>query len=160
MKWSNTDCPSCLDEETSHDMALHLAPFSRWTLRDKPSQRPLALRETGPMEPRPCANPDAIPSWVPAEIRAEIDLSELSGMDPKALQERDSLCVELDLNVAAYPSTARGMPHGLCSVFRAARLSGPQIQRLQSSESTFPGTAFVAYCKPLQRHHPIQIQHS
>ena len=27
-----------------HNMALNLAPFSRWTLRDKAAQRRLALR--------------------------------------------------------------------------------------------------------------------
>jgi len=30
--------------EAMHNMALNLAPFGRWTLRDKAAQRRLALR--------------------------------------------------------------------------------------------------------------------
>jgi hypothetical protein len=31
-------------KDPTHNMALNLAPFGRWTLRDKAAQRRLALR--------------------------------------------------------------------------------------------------------------------
>ncbi len=96
---------------------------------------------------------DAIPPWVTAEIRAEIDLSELSNVDPEALYERDSLSAELEANVAAYPAEAKGRPHGLCAVFRSAELSEAQVERLRAAEQKCANVVFVAYCKPLQRHH-------
>jgi hypothetical protein len=33
----------------THNMALNLAPFGRWTLRDKAAQRRLALRSPSPL---------------------------------------------------------------------------------------------------------------
>jgi hypothetical protein len=96
--------------------------------------------------------PDSIPPWVTPAIRAEVDLSELSIIDPAILHERDSLSAELGANVAVYPISAKGRSHGLCSVFRAAGLSQAQIQRLQASERKYSSVSFVAYCKPLQRH--------
>ncbi len=44
------------------NMALNLAPFSRWTLRDKAAQRRLALR------------------WVPLESVVESQLCDLEGI--------------------------------------------------------------------------------
>jgi hypothetical protein len=94
---------------------------------------------------------DPIPPWVPATMIGELDLYEFSA-DPDVLVEREMLSIRLEANVAAYRSSAKGHPHGLCSVFRAATLTERQFDQLRSSELRFPDVAFVAYRKPLLRH--------
>lgn len=103
-------------------------------------------------------HPGAIPPWVPTDMQTKIDLTELSVTDPAILNERELLSAELEANVAVYPAHSKGRPHGLCSVYRAAKLSEVQIQRLQLSEQKYACVVFVAYHKPLQRHNELNIQ--
>jgi len=95
---------------------------------------------------------DYIPPWVPEEMLPELDLTEFAAASPAALRERELLSSALGANVAAYPATAKGRPHGLCSVYRSAQLTAAQIQCLRLSEQNFPDVLFVAYRKPLLRH--------
>jgi len=96
--------------------------------------------------------PDYIPPWVPTEMLAKLDPTEFETASSAALRERELLSSVLDANVAAYPVTAKGRPHGLCSFYRAAHLTTAQVQRLRLSERNFPDVLFVAYRQPLQRH--------
>lgn len=95
--------------------------------------------------------PTIIPAWVPPELRVSMDLDELT-CEIGALSERDRLETALEVHVAAYATSARGKPRGLCAVFQTAELNSVQLKRLKDAESRFPEALFVAYARPLIRH--------
>jgi hypothetical protein len=96
-------------------------------------------------------NVPAAPPWVPAEILAEIDLSELAAEVLGLSEECGRLGATLGANIAAYRRDAPGRPGGLCSYYRAMSLTPAQMSELARAEQMFPGVALVAYKNPLER---------
>jgi RimJ/RimL family protein N-acetyltransferase len=107
------------------------------------------LKRLTPVAP---SNPRAIPPWIPAEVLAAIDPSELAEDSPGVIEECVRLGKAVGANVAAYRSDARGVQGGLCSYYRAANLPTALLWELTRAERTFPGIVFVAYQFPLARH--------
>ena len=100
---------------------------------------------------RSSPEPEAVPAWVPPELRQSMDLDELAS-EIDVLSERDRLEAALGVHVAAYAASARGEPHGLCATFHWAELNPAQLAQLRDAESRFPEALFVAYARPLLRH--------
>lgn len=92
---------------------------------------------------------NVVPSWLPSGMGPRLDLSELSEVSPAIRQIQQELEWLLDCHVAVYRSEVRGREHGLCSMYRAARLTLDQQGLLKAAEERFPDTVFVAYAKPL-----------
>ncbi len=97
--------------------------------------------------------------WLPGELAAEIDLSELAPPTAAIADVCAELGLVLDAHVAAYRATALGRPTGLCSVFQVAGLALPSVDRLIAAERRFPGIVFVAYRKPLLRRGETGARH-
>jgi hypothetical protein len=97
-----------------------------------------------------------VPSWVPVEVLAVVDLSELAPESPGLYEECVRLGALLGANVAAYRRDACGQPEGLCSFYRAMNLTPTQLTELACAEVKFSDVAFVAYQSPLVRHHPVR----
>jgi RimJ/RimL family protein N-acetyltransferase len=94
----------------------------------------------------------AVPPWVPAEARPDVDFSELADDSPTLRAECARLGPLLGANVAAYRRDAAGRPGGLCSRYRSMALTVAQLHELKDAERRFPDVAFVAYRRPLERH--------
>jgi hypothetical protein len=92
----------------------------------------------------------AVPPWVPTEMLAMLDLSELAPGDVKVREECFRLGALLGAHVAAYDRGAEGRPRGLCSYYRASDLTPTQVNELRLAELIFPEVAFVAYRSPLE----------
>jgi hypothetical protein len=102
------------------------------------------------MKPKP--HRPFIPGWIPAAMKSYLELDELAVDDGMIADETEKLGREIHAYVAAYRASALGLPHGLCSVYRAAVLSIEEFRRLQAAELRFPGVVFVTYARPLRRH--------
>lgn len=89
-----------------------------------------------------------VPSWVPAEALAEIDLSELATEAPGLREHCARLSARLGANVAVYRRDARGQSGGLCSRYRPISLTPGQVRELTHAEQMFPAVLFVAYERP------------
>jgi hypothetical protein len=96
-------------------------------------------------------NHQYVPSWVPAEAVAEVDLSELATEAPGLREQCARLGALLHANVAAYRRDARGQPGGLCSRYRPISLPRAQARELARAEQMFPTVLFVAYERPFER---------
>jgi hypothetical protein len=94
-----------------------------------------------------------IPRWIPAEVRRRLDLGELAADEGDVGDEAERLGARFHAFVAAYRAGARGRPHGLCSVYKYARLSGDAVGEIKGAEEQRPGIVFVAYRRPLERYH-------
>jgi hypothetical protein len=101
--------------------------------------------------PPSASNVPAVPAWVPREMLAELDLSELAGDDPSLREECSRLGSLLGANVAAYRKDARGAANGLCSYYLVKHLRPHQMRELTRAETRFPDVVFVAYRSPLER---------
>jgi hypothetical protein len=90
-----------------------------------------------------------VPPWVPAAVRAEIDVAELATEAPGVREECVRLEALLGANLAAYRRGARSGAGGLCSRYRAMALGPDHLSALACAERKFPEVVFVAYRKPL-----------
>jgi hypothetical protein len=86
-----------------------------------------------------------VPPWVPAEVLAGLDLSELATEDPTVRQQCARLGRALDANVAAYRRDAQGAPGGLCSYYGAMLLTPAQMREVFNAEEMCTAVLFVAY---------------
>lgn len=92
------------------------------------------------------------PSWLPEELRNDIDLSELSTPTDLINKVASSLMKTLDANIAIYTEGNKIKPGGLCSVYKSASLNEKQLNILNKAEQELKGYVIVAYSKPLEKH--------
>jgi hypothetical protein len=91
------------------------------------------------------------PRWIPAPETPFIEAAEFARYDAAVERECIRLERELSVHIAAYRTGTEANVKGLCKRFKAAHLSGVQTTTVAASESRFPGIAFVAYARPLER---------
>jgi hypothetical protein len=93
------------------------------------------------------------PAWVPKDMRAIVDRSELAKPNEKIIEEADFLLRILEKNIAIYKQSTPeplSIKNGLCSIFKAAALHPNQLKIILMAEMRLKEYAIVAYENPLQ----------